>query len=273
VALDLGDPRQVRDAVESTRPDVVLHLAGASSVSGSWDDPGSAFRANASGTAALLRTVELIVPEAQFVLASSAAVYGRPAPGPGGSPQPFTEDQTTRPTSPYGASKAAAEILAFESRARTGLPVTSARLFNQIGPGQGGNDAPVQFARAIARAETAGETSVGIEVGDPEAARDYTDVRDTARALRLITERRATGRLNVCSGKATTLGALIAVLDGLTGLNVRIEADPSRAHRNDVQVVAGSPELLNEKTGWSPRIPLEQSLSALLDSQRAALAH
>jgi GDP-4-dehydro-6-deoxy-D-mannose reductase len=268
LGLDLAEPTQVRDALERTSPDVVLHLAGAASVADSWRDPGSAFRSNASGTAAILRAIELIAPEAHLILASSAAVYGKPS-AQAGVAKPFTEDDPVRPTSPYGASKAAAEILAFESQARTGLAVTAARLFNQVGPGQSGLDAPVQFADAIARAEAAGEPVARIEVGNPGAARDYTDVRDTARALRMIAEQRVTGRLNVCSGAVTTMAGLVDLLGGLTEIPVEIEGAPDRAHENDVQVVAGSPAKLHAATGWEPELPLEKSLAALLDYRRA----
>ena len=251
---------------------MVVHLAGASSVAGSWRDPGAAFRANASGTAALLRAVELIAPSAHFVLASSAAVYGRPQRRPDGSTAPFTEEDEMRPASPYGASKAAAEILAFESGARTGLPVTAARLFNQTGPGQRGSDAPVQFADAIAAAEAEGEGVARIELGNPGAARDYTDVRDTARALRMLAEKRVTGRLNVCSGRVTTMAGLVSLLGGLGEVAVETVTAPERAHENDVQVVAGSPARLEAATGWSPEVPLEDSLVALLESRRGQAA-
>jgi GDP-4-dehydro-6-deoxy-D-mannose reductase len=212
--------------------------------------------------------MELIAPQAHLVLASSAAVYGRPL-GQAGAVSPFTEEDPVRPTSPYGASKAAAEILAFESQARTGLSVTAVRLFNQVGPGQSGLDAPVQFADAIARAETAGEPVARIEVGNPEAARDYTDVRETARALRVIAEGRVAGRVNVCSGTVTTMAGLVSALDGLTEIAVETVTTPDRAHENDVQVVAGSPAKLHATTGWEPELTLEQSLAALLESRRA----
>jgi GDP-4-dehydro-6-deoxy-D-mannose reductase len=271
VELNLERPEQVREALEQARPDVVLHLAGASSVTDSWRDPGAAFRANASGTAALLRSIELITPEAHLILASSAAVYGKPAAGDG-PPRPFTEEDPMRPSSPYGASKAAAEILAFESQARTGLAVTAARLFNQTGPGQTGNDAPVQFADAVVRAEGSGDGTARVEVGNPQAARDYTDVRDTARALRLIAEGRATGRLNVCSGKVNTMAELLVLLGRSSDVAIELESKPERAHRNDVPVVAGSPARLQAATGWSPAIELEQSLAALLEGRRAHVA-
>jgi GDP-4-dehydro-6-deoxy-D-mannose reductase len=267
--LDLAEPTQVRDVFERSSPDVVLHLAGAASVADSWRDPGSAFRSNASGTAALLRAIELIAPEAHLVLASSAAVYGKPS-GSAGTVAPFTEEEPVRPASPYGASKAAAEILAFESQARTGLAVTAARLFNQVGPGQSGLDAPVQFADRVARAEADGEPVARIEVGNPGAARDYTDVRDTARALRLTAEHRVIGRLNVCSGTVTTMAGLVELLAGLTKVPLEIESAPHRAHENDVQVVSGSPARLQAATGWEPGLTLEQSLAALLDYRRAS---
>ncbi len=108
------------------------------------------------------------------------------------------EADPMRPESPYGASKAAAELLAMEVARRTGLPVTVARLFNQIGPGQPDAQVPAGFAGRITEAEAGGEARVTLEVGNPAVERDYTDTRDTARAMRLLVEQRATGTFNLC---------------------------------------------------------------------------
>ncbi len=156
-----------------TRPDAIVHLAGLQSVPQSWQRPALAFGLNTAGTATLLRAVEKIVPEAHLLLASTAAVYGDPAPGDnpaGDRARPFEEGDPVAPASPYGASKAAAEVLVAESAARTGLPVTIARLFNQFGPDQPEAQLPAGFAASIAAAEAGGKDSVGVEVGNPGRA-------------------------------------------------------------------------------------------------------
>jgi GDP-4-dehydro-6-deoxy-D-mannose reductase len=283
-ALNLNRPGQIARALEESRPDLIIHLAGFQSVRDSWEDPDGTFRVNTGGTAALLREVERKVPEAHFVLASTAAVYGHPpvsgAGAPGGSTEedspgdaylPFSEADPMKPGSPYAASKAAAEVLALEAAARTGMPVTIVRLFNQIGPGQPAAQVPAGFAAAVARAETAGESRVELEVGDPAKARDFTDTRDTARALRLIAEQRTTGRLNICGGQTHSLGRVIEGLSRLTGIEVVVKHVPERSNPNDVPVIGGSPERLEQATGWKPEVTLDESLAGLLETHRALL--
>lgn len=266
VALDLDRPGQMAGVLEQARPEVVIHLAGMQSVPDAWQDPALAFRINTGGTAALLREVERQVPDAHFVLASTAAVYGDPS-----GPKPFSESDPMAPRSPYGASKAAAEVLALEAAARTGMPVTIARLFNQIGPAQPEGQVPAGFAAEIARAEAAGESRAVLEVGDPAKARDFTDTRDTARALTLIAEHRVTGRLNVCSGETHSLARVIEGLSGVTAIEVVVRRMPERSNPNDVATISGSAERLKQATGWAPAVTLDESLAGMLDTRRDLL--
>jgi GDP-4-dehydro-6-deoxy-D-mannose reductase len=275
-ALDLSRPGRIEQVLETVRPDSLVHLAGLQSIPESWRDPARAFRINTGGTATLLRAVERSAPDVHLVLASTAAVYGKPrTAGPDhdtvGQPAPFDESDPIRPGSPYAASKAAAEVLAGELAARLGLPVTIARLFNQIGADQPCSQNPAGFAARIAEAEIAGESAVALEVGNPDARRDYTDTRDTARALRLALEGRVTGTLNVCSGETRPLTQLIERLSKASTVEVRMDRRPGRANRNDPAVLAGSPARLKSATGWEPGVRLDESLAGLLEARREAL--
>ena len=268
-ALDLGNPEQITYLLREVRPDAIIHLAGIQSVSESWEHPTRAFTVNTGGTAALLEAIEREVPETHLVVASSAAVYGEPDSG---RPGPFDEKDTIRPESPYGASKAAAEVLATASAARTGLAVAVARLFNQFGPDQPPAQVPAEFAARISEAEAAGEGAVRLEVGNPEVERDYTDVRDTARALQLVIGKRTTGTYNFCSGRTRSLRRVIDGIAELSTIDVQIGTEPGRANRNDVSVFAGSPSRLQAATGWGPQITLEESLAGLLAFRRAKIS-
>ena len=274
-ALDLSRRGQVERVLRGVEPDTIVHLAGIQSVPESWRDPALAFAVNTGGTAALLRAIEDSAPDAHLLLASTAAVYGEPLqmaddPG-GGGVRPFEETDPTAPGSPYAASKAAAEVLAGECAARTGLRLTTARLFNQFGPDQPEGQIPAGFAASIATAEAKGKASVSLEVGNPGARRDYTDTRDTARAFRLAAERRVTGRLNFCSGETASLSRLIEGLSAASGIEVGIDHRPERANRNDVADFAGSPARLEQATGWRPRISLDETLAEMLEVRRRAL--
>ena len=123
----------------------------------------------------------------------------------------------------------------------------------------------------MTRAEAARESRVALAVGDPTKARDFTDTRDTARALMLIAEHRVTGRLNICSGQTHSLARVIKGLSGLTEIEVAVERAPERSNPNDVPVISGSPERLEKATGWKTEVTLDESLAGMLEAQRALL--
>lgn len=240
--------------------------AGLASVAESWTDPDATFRINTAGTFNLLESMRRIHPSAQLVFASTASVYGAPD-----SPEemPFTETAPTRPASPYAASKAAAEVLCRQFELQYGLDITVLRFFNQIGPGQDGSQAPVEFASGIAAAEKRGEQRYYLKVGNPKASRDFTDVRDAARAIAAVIENRVVGTFNVCSGKSVSLKEIVAILAAESHVEIGVLIDPLHSHHADIPVVFGSSAKLHEATGWEPSIPLEESLTGLLDSWRA----
>lgn len=270
--LELQDPGHIENVFREARPEAVVHLAAIQSVRGAAENPARAFRVNTAGTAVMLAAAEKLAPGAHFLFASTAAVYGGGKLSPGDSPgvgsARFLESDPVGPLSPYGASKAAAEYLAFAAGARTGMPVSIIRLFNQIGPGQPADQVPAGFANSIARAEGKGERRLAVEIGNPDAARDFTDVRDTAIALRLVCERCVTGTLNLCSGQTRTLSAVIDSLSSLTAIQLELRPVPERTNPNDVEVIGGSPEKLTTSTGWIPKLAFEESLADLLQIRR-----
>ncbi|MBK5232542.1 MAG: GDP-mannose 4,6-dehydratase [Thermoleophilia bacterium] len=264
-ACDLEVPESVDDALRLARPHAILMTAGRSSVSEAWADPAGAFRINTTGTFNLLEGVRRISPEAHLTLVSSASVYGIPETG---DELPFAEVNPSRPASPYGASKAAAEVLAGQYARQNHLRVAVARVFNQIGPGQSEAQAPAEFARDIALAEQRGERKLDLAIGNPEAGRDYTDVRDTARALAGIIKDGETGNFNICSGAGVRMYDVAAGLASHTPVEVGVERTPERAHPADVPLVIGSGKRLQKTIGWQPEIPLWISLLDLLDDWR-----
>lgn len=267
--LDLERPDPVAALLARAEPQAIVNLAGPASVAASWRQPELAFRGNTAATATLLEAIASAAPGAHLVIASSAAVYGRPASM---DQAPFTEQDPLVPASPYAASKAAAEILVAESERRTGLKASVLRLFNQVGPGQPDSQASSEFAREIAAAEQRGDSSVAIEIGNPRACRDYTDVRETAAAVRLIIEGGITGRINVCSGRPTGLSEIADGLAGLTRTKIEVIDKSERAHPQDIDLVAGDPSKLNAATGWKPGMTLGKSLADLLGYWRIRLA-
>jgi len=258
VALDVTDPESVRQALGKARPDQVYHLAGQSSVAGSFQDPIGTWEVNAMGT---VRLLEGLQAGTAFVLASSAEVYGDVPE----DRQPIREDAPLRPTNPYAASKAAAEMACVAAARVRGVRAVVARSFNHTGPGQDARFALPSFARQLA-------TPVGgdeLRVGNLEARRDLLDVRDVVRAYQVLADRGEAGEAyNVCSGRAISIRDALEKLIQLSGRPVTVRTDPDRVRPLDVPLLLGDATRI-QSLGWMPEIPLEVTLRDLLDSQRS----
>jgi GDP-4-dehydro-6-deoxy-D-mannose reductase len=259
--VDVLDRQAVRAALDATRPSAIYHCAGIADVHGAWSAPASALHVNALGTHNLLESARELELDCRVLVTGSALVYRQ-------SLDPITEDHPIGPTTPYGVSKLAQEMTARESLLDTLL----ARPFNHAGPGQSPAYATSAFAQQIAEIE-AGRREAVLRVGNLDAKRDITDVRDTVRAYHALLERGAVRRpYNVCSGKTYSMRALLDVLLSLARVRVRVETDPTRLRPSDTPVVHGSHARLTADTGWEPTIPIEQTLSDLLDHWRSRSA-
>ncbi len=266
IACDLTDPVATAAALQGLEPEVVIHLAGITSEPAAREDPDRAFRANTGSTWNLLEAVTTRDGEggtSRIVLGSSAAVYG----GAGGV---LEETTGIEPVTPYGASRAAAEIVASQYGRWTATPVSVVRLFNLTGPGMRPGSLPGQVAGAVAAAEAAGESKVRVPIRNPESSRDFIDVRDAARALTLVIERDLDGPVNVCSGRAVRVGDLVEAFGRLTELEVELEAAGDAGAETEIEHLIGSSERLVEATGWEPQVSLEESLEAGLEGFRQA---
>lgn len=256
--LDVTSAASVEAAVEEARPDAVVHLAGQASVGDSFADPLGTWDVNATGT---LRLAGALPDGARLLLASSAEAYGAVPE----AEQPIREDRPLRPTNPYAASKAAAEMAALQAAAR-GVEAVVARAFNHTGPGQDARFALPSFARQLA-AVRAGEAEPLLRVGNLSARRDLLDVRDVVRAyVRLLEAGEPGGVYNVCSGQAHTIAGALDELIDLSGTRTRVEVDPARVRPVDVPLLLGDNGRMRA-LGWTPAITLRQTLGDLLEHE------
>jgi GDP-4-dehydro-6-deoxy-D-mannose reductase len=201
---------------------------------------------------------------ARVVLPSSALVYAS-------ADVALTEDDQVVPRSPYALSKLAQEMVGQHAMSDD-LHVTIARAFNHVGPRQDPRFAASGFARRIADIE-AGRWEAEMAVGNLNARRDLTDVRDTIRAYRLILERGERGRAyNVCSGHAVSIGDLLDMLLARARVPIRIRVDTVRYRPNDIPFLVGDCSRISAELGWSPQIPLDRTLDDLLEYWRARSA-
>ena len=231
----------------------------------SWEHPRRTLRENAETTLNVLEAVRLEAPGAAVVIAGSGEVYGRP------ERLPMDESTPLRPRNPYAVSKAACDLLGGQYAEVHGLRVVRLRSFNQAGPDQSDLYVVGTLARQLAEAELAGGDEAVLKLGNLEAARDFTDVRDAARA-QLAAAEAEPDAYNVCSGRAVKVRELVDMLAKAAKVEVRVEVDESRLRADDVPEVRGTAELLRERTGWQPEIPLEQTMADALQSWRERLA-
>jgi GDP-4-dehydro-6-deoxy-D-mannose reductase len=259
-AVDVTDADAVARALAELRPSAVYHCAGVADVHGAWTDSARALRVNVMGTSAVLTGVERANLQAPVLVTGSALVY-RP------SSEALTETSPLGPTSPYGVSKLAQEMLASAAPGR----IIVARPFNHAGPRQSDAYVTSSFARQIAEAESGVRDPI-LRVGNLEARRDITDVRDTVRAYRLLMERGEPGRpYNVCCGKAYRVRDLLEALVSRSTIPIAVELDPARLRPSDNPVVLGSVDRIHSETGWQPQIAIERTLNDLLEYWRDAV--
>jgi GDP-4-dehydro-6-deoxy-D-mannose reductase len=258
--LDLTDPASVDEVVARAAPRQVYHLAAQSSVGASFRDPDGTWAVNATGFLHLVSSCAERVPGCRILLVSSAEVYGTVPE----EDQPIEETRPPSPITPYGASKAAAEMLALAATRSSAVEVVVARSFNHTGAGQHRRFALPGFALQLSEM-TDGRGQHVLHTGDLGVRRDFLDVRDVvAGYVQLMESGEPATAYNVCSGVAHSLADLVDRLISLTGLDVERREDLARRRPADIDVLTGSPRKL-EALGWTPRHSIDDMLSSLYD--------
>jgi GDP-4-dehydro-6-deoxy-D-mannose reductase len=148
------------------------------------------------------------------------------------------------------------------------IHIVRTRGFNHTGPRRGEVFAESNLARQIAEIE-AGLRPPVVYVGNLEAIRDYTDVRDMVRAYWLALEYGTPGEVyNIASGRGYKIRDVLEMLLRMASVDVDVQVDPQRLRPSDVEVLIGDSTRFREITGWTPQIPFEQTLRDLLDYWR-----
>jgi GDP-4-dehydro-6-deoxy-D-mannose reductase len=263
---DVTDPVAVRVALEAAAPEAVVALAGISSPPVANRDPSTAFRVNALGVVHLLEAIERSGARVRAAIVSSGEIYG--PGGPSGSP--IAETEPPRPASLYAVSKAAADEAARAYAAR-GLDVVVLRPFNHAGPGQARGFVCTDFASQVASVAR-GLRRGPIEVGDLDAVRDFTDVRDVVRGYALALERARSGEVyNLCSGRPVPVREILDGLCSIAGIAPEVRVAHDRRRPGEDRGSFGSREKAARELGWEPGIPLRRTLEDVLAAEDAAL--
>lgn len=250
---DVTDLPTLERIVSRIEPDHVVHLAAIALVADG--NVERMYRTNVFGTRQLLASLaDLSRPPASVLLASSANIYGNAHEGL------MVETLPAVPANDYGATKAAAELVA--GLYRPSLPICVARPFNYTGVGQSRDFLIPKIVDHFRRRADA------IRLGNVEVARDFSDVRFVVEAYcRLLSCPEAIGRtVNVSSGTAFRLDEILAKMTELSGHSLAVEVDPTLVRPNEVRKLWGDSSLLDRLVGPIDRIPIETTLQWMLDA-------
>jgi GDP-4-dehydro-6-deoxy-D-mannose reductase len=265
VECDLRDASSVRDVLDEIRPDWIFHLAAQSFVPTSWTAPTESLVTNIIGQLNIFEAVKKLRIMPRIQLACSSEEYGMVYE----DELPIKESNPLRPLSPYAVSKVGQDMMGYQYFMSFKLPAIRTRGFNHEGPRRGPVFVCSDFAKQIADIEKGRRPPV-IRVGNLEARRDFTDVRDVVRGYWLALEKGEPGEVyNLCSGRAWTIREMLDLLLGMTKIKVKIEQDQARMRPSDVPVLLGDAAKFNKATGWKPTIPFETTLRDLLEYWRA----
>ena len=263
ITMDVRARLDVVAALDASRPDAIVHLAGISYLPSADDAPATAWGVNVLGAVTLLAEVarrrhagEL---DPRLLVAGSAQQYGRHAPGD----LPLAETAEQRPLTVYAASKAAQEVAALQAFRADGVPAIATRSFNHSGVGHDAHFLLPALVRRVAGLRAEGTRT--LQIGNADTIRDYLHVSDVVDAYLALLERGTPGEAyNVCSGEGVTVRTLTERVLERAGVEAEIVSVPSLQRSVDVPALIGSPEKLARDTGWRPRRTRDDIIDDLL---------
>jgi GDP-4-dehydro-6-deoxy-D-mannose reductase len=257
---DLRDAFSVRDVIEEVKPDRIFHLAAQSFVPTSWTAPTESLVTNIVGQLNIFEAVRKTGLQPLIQLACSSEEYGLVHD----HELPITEDNPLRPLSPYAVSKVGQDLLGYQYFMSYHMPIIRTRGFNHEGPRRPPVFVLSDFARQVTEIERGVRPPV-LRVGNLDAQRDFTDVRDMVRGYWLALEKGRPGEVyNLCSGHSYSVREVLDLLLGFTKLKIKVEQDPRRLRPSDVPVLRGDCTKFTRETAWQPEIPFEQTVEDTL---------
>jgi GDP-4-dehydro-6-deoxy-D-mannose reductase len=264
IECDIRDASSVEKAIAEIKPEKIFHLAAQSFVPTSWNAPAETLTTNIIGQLNIFEAVRSAKINPSIQIACSSEEYGMVHP----NEVPIKETNPLRPLSPYGVSKVGQDMLGYQYSKSYGLKVVRTRGFNHTGPRRGEVFVESNFAQQIARIEK-GKQEPTIFVGNLEARRDYTDVRDMVRGYWLATEKCEPGEVfNICQGKDWSIKEVLDILLSYSKIKVSVKQDPERMRPSDVMILLGDNSKFRKASGWKPEIPFETTLLDLLNYWR-----
>ena len=264
IDCDLKDSVAVRHCLTEVRPDYIFHLAAQSFVPTSWKAPVETMTTNVVGQINIFEGMRELKLDSRVQLACSSEEYGMVYE----DEIPIKETNPLRPLSPYGVSKVAQDLLGYQYYESYGLFTVRTRGFNHTGPRRGDVFVSSNFSRQIALIEKGKQEPV-VKVGNLDARRDFTDVRDMIRGYWIALEKGEPGDVyNIGSGTDVTIRTMLDMLLEVSSIDIEVRQDPDRMRPSDVEVLRADNSKFCNLTGWKPEIPLEKTLEDLLNYWR-----
>lgn len=260
VKCDLLNADEVDDRLDMSGVKAAIHLAGLANVGESFDQPERYMTDNGIMTHNLLNRALNDKMSGRVVVISTGALYDP------SQPLPLNEESRTNPNSPYAVGKLMAEDVVSYYKNR-GVDVVTVRPFNHIGPGQGPGFILPDFYDQLVAPESEGK----MLVGNIETKRDYTDVRDVAKAYGklALADSLQYPLYNVCSGRSLSGRELLTHLQNATGVaNVDITVDPAKVRPTDIDDIVGDSSRLSKELGWHPQFDITQTVRDFVDSKK-----
>ena len=248
-------------------PDLVFHLAAQSSVSMSWKNPQQTVDVNVKGSVNVLDGLRSMKKKARILLIGSGEEYGQVIP----SETPVCETSPLRPGNIYAATKACQNMIGRIYAQAYGMNLVMVRAFNHIGPDQSPVFAAADFCRQAALIESGMQEAV-IRVGNLEAKRDFTDVRDVVHAYVLLAEKGQAGETyNVGSGHAVSIGDVLKLVLKQSAVEIQVEVDEEKLRPVDVPIMEADVRKVWRDVGWKAQIQLEQTIGDMMEYWRSMI--
>lgn len=257
---DLKNKKFVDQTLKKIKPDTVIHLAALSVPSDSWGVAEATLTNNMLSQLNILDSLKGLNKKTKILIISSGQVYGSVSP----KEIPLTEKSSLKPDNPYAVSKLFQEILGYQYFNNYDLPVITLRPLNHIGPRQEGNFAIPSFVKQIIDIEKGFKKPI-IEVGNLNAQRDFTDVRDICRAYILAVNKCKPGEVyNIAAGKVYRMREILDILLKNSQVKIKVKINKNLFRPVDTPILTADYSKFKKVTGWQPKISLEQTLKDTL---------
>lgn len=264
---DIRDREKVKRLLVGFRPQNIFHLAAQSFPVVSWEDPWYTTETNVIGTINLFEGIKEARIDCKVLNACSSAEYGLVD----FQEVPLKEDHSLKPLHPYGVSKVAQELLAYQYFSNFGVKSISMRIFNTTGPRKV-NDVCSDFTRRLIEIEKGRNAERKLKVGNLTTRRAIADVRDAVRAFQLALDRATIGETYNLSGERMyQIQEIVDLLRSLVNFDFNVEKEPKLLRPADEPFIYGSSEKFKLETGWTQEIPLDHTLRDMLDFWRKNL--